>query len=259
MWRGDGRDGYWSTHPMLASIVSGVFLFLVGGFVFSSLLSWYDARRWREVARMSCHVLADRLTRGIVTTLAGLYGDRVEPVAPWKARTNWQVSDVDPLTEVYVIPEGKDRLAVFTAELPDDTPIDGDHLIDTARLRGLITDRAWSEFAIDHLRELRERGRLMVSQWAAVMIVADEPRALLNAVALLNEHVGYLRQSLERRLQQDDQDPELTAWIDDVVRRWQLVDARARILTNTLWAKADEGHFSSSSATAQSDTRRRLR
>jgi hypothetical protein len=241
---GDGQDGFWARNPMFGAIASGVFLLLFGAFVFNEVIEHRELNRWREVAEMACHVLGDQLSRGILLGITALYAAEARERGVWEVRPGWKTSDLEPLAEAVSPPPGRERIEALAGSLPP-AEHDPEDLLPRPRLTARMADVEWMEWAIADLRARRARGRDLVSQWAAVMIAAKEPRALMSACAYLNEEVGYLRQSMERSLQADlDEAEDAGAWIDDCLRRWQLLDGRARILTNHLWAAAGEAHYS---------------
>jgi hypothetical protein len=244
--RGDGTDGYWVGHPMLGSLVSGLLLLVFALFVVNEYLEWREKSSWRQVAHLSCHTLGDIVTRGIVVGLAVLYADRPATVrAPWESRAGWKTDALEPLQEIREIPEGRDSVRVFDSPKLPPPVLDAGGLIPGSRLRCLLHSPEWRLWAIEHLREVRVRGREAVASWAPVMISAEEPRRLLNHVAALNDDLGELRVAIER-LQQDDAaglEDRRESWATEILKRWQLLDARARLLTNELWRTAGQADW----------------
>lgn len=82
------------------------------------------------------------------------------------------------------------------------------------------------------------------------MIAAEEPRRLLNHVALLNDELGYLRVQLEElhaalgASSAGAAGRSVAQMQNRLIIWWQLFDARARALTNALWSAAGSDEFS---------------
>jgi hypothetical protein len=235
---GDGSRGFWTKHPMSVSILSGVFLLAFASLVVQKLLHGRELKRWEQVAKLACHTLADGVTSPVVVGLAGLYAGRdVEARGAWDEQRDTRA--LQPIMELRRLPDGVETIRVFDAPLPSLAPGEGG-LIPQQRLCRLLHDQQWTEWAIQHLKDLRIHGREVAAGWAPILIAADTPRALLNYVAQLNDQLGWLRMFLEKtnrhRLARRHDDLEKA--VDEVLRRWQLVDARARLLTNFLWKEA---------------------
>jgi hypothetical protein len=232
---------------MLGSFVSGLLMLGFGALIVDGVLKRRELKRWRQVAHLACHTLGDVATRGIVTGLAALWTDDAHlATAPAQARPDWNTANLDPVNEIREIPEGRGDVRLFRdPALPglDDRPSVA--AVPRTRLARLIADDEWRSWAIPYLRELRTRGRELVPQWAPVMIMAEEPRALLNRVAHLNDDLGVLREHIERISEKALRGlaPEQSE-IETTITAWAKLDREARVLTNELWAMAGHGHYS---------------
>jgi hypothetical protein len=223
---------------MSVSIISGIFLLAFASLVVQRLLHGHEVKRWEQVAKLACHTLADGVTGPVVVGLAGLYTGRdVEATGPWDERRD--TGALQPFMELRRLPAGVENIRTFDAPLPPLMPGDGG-LIPQQRVRCLLHDQQWTEWAIKHLKDLRIHGREVAAGWVAILIIGDKPRALLNYVAELNDQLGWLRMYLEHtnRHRLASRHAELEDAVNETLRRWQLVDARARLLTNYLWQEA---------------------
>ena len=245
--RGDGNHGFWAGHPMLGSLVSGVLMLGFGVVFLDRILKRRDLGRWRQVSHLACHTLGDQVTRGIVTGLAVLWTDDAHLAKPrYEARLNWNTANLDPIDEINEVPAGRDAVALLqdpTLPRIDERPTLAH--VPRGRLIALLGDATWRAWAIPYLREIRTRGRDLVAQWAPVMIMAEEPRALLNRVAQLNDDLGVLRERIERVSERAIRGVETEgADLVVIVNAWADLDQDARVLTNELWAMAGQSHYS---------------
>lgn len=240
---GDGSQGYWSRHPMLGSLVSGLLLAAFIGAVVERWLERREEQRWHSVARLACHTLGDSVTRPIIHALAGLVvGPSAVKPSVWMARTRSYPADQHPILHASRLPVAwPERGAVWSEAVE----LKEGELVPVARLLSLLSDRDWLQVAIGYLRPLRHETRAVLAPWAAVMISADEPRRLLNHAAALNDELGYLRVQLEElQAALETDQPTVSRLMARLVVAWQVLDARARMLTNAFWVAADSGEYS---------------
>lgn len=223
---------------MLVNVLAGLLLLAFGILVVERIIHERELKRWEQVAKLACHALADSVTRPIVVGLASLYvGKDAEVTGPWYEHRD--TTALEPVKELRGLLEGVNGMRIFDHKLPSLEPGAGG-LIPQQRLRCLLNDREWTEWSIRYLSDLRIAGRAMAAGWAPVVITADKPRLLMNYVAQLNDQLGWLRIYLEEtnRHRLAGRSADTGNAIDEGLRRWQLVDARARLLTNFLWREA---------------------
>ena len=228
---GDGEGGYWTDHPLLASIVSGLLVLALAGTAVERLLRIREERRWRGVAALACTTIADEVTRSVTATLYALWRDagyeapaRDDPLpelVPERLLPEWEVREV---------PDGREQVAVLgsgqaVAAGPSGT-------LPSGRLAELMRDPDWRRWACRHLRELHAKSRPVLAQWAPVMLPPQEPRDLLDDAALVVDHLSYLREDILTE--------RLAAEPEELERRWLALDVQARVLTNSLWKEAGE-------------------
>ena len=228
--RGDGEDGYWSTHPMLASLVSGLLVLAVAGTAVERLLRVREERNWRGVARLACNTIGDDVARRISATLHVLWREAgYEPPDLDGPRGDRPTDALLPEWEVREIPDGRDEVAVLSEGGAQEPGPWG--TLPEGRLETLMADEGWRRWACGYLRELHEEARPALGQWAPVMLRSQRPRELLDRAALVVDHLGYVRDQVK------ECDPE------DLEERWIALDIQARLLSNALWQEADEPHW----------------
>jgi hypothetical protein len=243
--RGDGRGGFWATLPLLGSLVSGLILFAILGFGVERFLDYRDKMKWRQLAALACHTLGDSGSRPMVTELAAVYVAPDDDLTQYR-RPSDSTGDLHPLTSALPIEEGKTIWALNSPSLPS-LDFAQESLVPPARLRYLLHDEEWLEFAIGRFQPLRHQIRATLAPWASIMILSHEPRALLNALASLNDDFGYFRVELEVlacSIRAKGDPDEIDERVEDAIARWQLLDARARLLTNALWRVAEVEQWS---------------
>jgi hypothetical protein len=229
--RGDGGSGYWSDHPMLASLVSGLLVLAIAGTAVERLLRTREERNWRGIARLACNTIGDDVARSISATLYVLWRDAGYQPPPLDGPRGGHPTDaLLPEWEVRSVPDGRDELGVLAngreiAAGPVGTLPHG-------RLDPLLRDDAWRMWACRHMRELHERTRPALAQWASVMLRSQGPRDLLDRAALVVDHLGYLRDDIK------DGNGRLAP--GELERRWVALDVQARLLSNALWKEAGE-------------------
>jgi hypothetical protein len=232
----DGKAGFWVSHPMLGSFISGVLLFLFVAVIVERHLKRREEKKWRQVARLSCHALGDEGSRRIVTGLAALWSGPdicIEPA--------WYVPEdtrsLVPEENVRELPPGASDISVFArSELPLVGPYEG--LVPLARLAALTEDEEWRAWACTYVQALRNDGRRLLASWAPVLLAANEPRRLLGELATLNDDLGRLRVALPKRGKATPATARRVS--QEVVELWLIADAHARVLTNALWVAAGE-------------------
>jgi hypothetical protein len=234
----DGSKGLWATHPFLSGMTTGALTLAFTVLIVNRYLSLRDGRRWRRVAAVAYRGLA-RESRDISASLASLYCDLSHIIGASYLDPEWRPKGLSPIGEIRAIPNGKDAIRAFLhADLPPED--DPDDLLPAPRVKHLASDEEWSRLVADHLASLVDRNRDAVARWAPLMMEADEPRDLLDAFASLNEELFMLHVKF-RQLSVGAED---LVDIEDVVDHWRIIDGKARILTNTLWRLAGEGHYS---------------
>lgn len=242
--RGDGRAGFWVNHPMLGALTAGALLFLFGVLVIDRLVKYREHRRWRSVARLACNTLGDELTRSIVTSLAVLWQPRsTKPLPREVARAGWRTHELRPSREIRHVPVGRDRVKVL--DVRSDLAASGPRL-DLApqqRLVRLMLDLSWRAWTAQHLRELRTGTRELLAGWSVVLLSADRPRDLLDRTAQLIDQLGYLREGLEKMSGVREPRQQVAMAVQLTADWQQILDVRARMLTNALWAEADQEHY----------------
>jgi hypothetical protein len=225
--------------------VSGLILFAILGLGVEQLLDHRERKKWKQVAALACHTLGDSGSRPIVSELSAVYLGPHDNLAQFKPLSD-QTYRMHPLASAAPV-DAAATLSVFSSCSLPPLEFADDSLVPEARLRVLLQDLDWLEFAVGRFQPLRHEIRVLLAPWAPIMILSHEPRALLNSLAHLNDEFGYFRVDLERLAQLvrgGASKTEIGPPIDAAVRRWQLVDARARILTNALWRTAGAGAWS---------------
>jgi hypothetical protein len=229
--RGDSESGYWSEHPMLTELVSGLLLLAIAGTVVERLFRAREERNWRGVARLACNTIGDDVTRSISATLFVLWRDAgYEPPPVDGPRGDRRTDALLPEWEVRELPEGRDEVAVLQDGGTLETGPEG--TLPSGRLEQLMADEEWRSWASRHLRRLHTQARPALAQWAPVMLRSQGPRDLLDRAALVVDHLGYLRDDIKDANGEGD--------LGELERRWVALDVQARLLSNALWREAGE-------------------
>jgi hypothetical protein len=232
----DRQNGFWASHPFLGGMATGALTLAFTILLLDKYLARRENYRWRRVAAVAYRGVA-RESRDISALLASLYCDTDHRIGSSYEDPNWTTYDLSPIGEIRRLPDGKHELKVFAQPLPPQD--DPDDLLPEERARVLLADRDWCALAARELDQSVDRNRDTVARWAPLMMAADEPRDLLNAFASLNDELFNLHVKLRLRGQGLDQGS-----VDDVLTHWRVIDGKARLLTNHLWRKAGEGHYS---------------
>jgi len=231
---------------MLTNLIAGFLTLALTALVVDRLVLWRDRRQWSHVATIGYRGLA-RSARNIVGALAALHIEPARDQAPGWMSPEGGTSDKHPASQIRHarLPLSRAGLRVFQAPELLRGSVSPD-LVASDRARLLLRSSEWRAFADELLAGLVDESREAVGSWAALMLGAGEPRAFLNAFASLNDELFELETRIRAVSQADEHklDQEIEQRIQAVVGQWRTVDAKARILTNSLWAAAGEGHHS---------------
>ncbi len=240
---GDGKDGFWAKWPFLSSLLSGFATLAVTVFVLDVFLRRRERRRWANVAAVGYRALG-RSTRTLVGDMALLYSDPKRLVGlPWH-QLHTGTANKHPLDQTRHAPPKPEKLmisALLDDSLASDYAADG--WIPLPRLRALLEDCEWVDFADTSLSHALDINRQTVGDWASVMLGADEPRAFLDNFARLNDDIFAL-QNLLRALVREQRNENRKSVVNLIaraaLRHWQILDGKGRLLCNYLWAAAGE-------------------
>jgi len=237
----DGKNGFWADNPFLAGLAGSALTLVATVLIVDRFLSWRSNRRWRRIARVAYRGVA-RSTRDISHELAALYCDPdLTPGSTMPGGIRGP-RDIQPIEGIRQLPAGKGELGVWkTRDLPSHWP-PLDDVIPRARLLALSCDRAWCESAAHHIGQLVDANRRAIQQWGPLMLAADEPRDVLDAVASLNDELYAVAVTLRRLW--DESIATSAADHAEAIMLWRIVDAKSRILTNAMWSAANEASYS---------------
>lgn len=228
---GDGRDGFWTRHPMLGALVAGGLLFAAGALVVERFMQGRNARRWAAVStaadRDFGHVIDEALK------------------AMWKAHSDpdpagreQQASEWTPAGRADRIRPGASAAgsyhgaapAVVRADLPD-PDYEGAALTPVTRLEMLLHDQAFVFFARKVIAQHRDEVRESVKGWAALMMWAEHSQNLLNHLSVFAEvHLSDVEYYLAWWTPENADHHARKA-----AQLWSLADVKGRVLLNTLW------------------------
>jgi hypothetical protein len=187
---GDGKDGYWAQHPMLGSLVSGILLLALAGFVVNALVEQRTARRWDRIAVVGYTELAIE-TRDALALMWGTHSGPDQQSDPRPLHL-----ELTPGRELKQDLPGKDGVAIFAdPKLPPSEagPLD---VLPNDRLERLLQDREWIDFARPHLFDLYRHTQAVTRDCAAYMIWATDPRQLLNYFADFSDAITKVHGAL---------------------------------------------------------------
>ena len=236
----DGPNGIWAQHPFITGLLTGFLTLAATIVIVNRLIEARADQRWRSVALVAYRGLA-RESRDVSTQLAALYCDADHYCGPLPTGgSQGHTRDLEPLYEIRNPIAGKDKLPVFeSSSLPTEVPDDQD-VVPVARMQLLLHDATWCKFAHDHVADLATRQIDLVAKWAPLMLSAAEPREFVDAFASLQSELFALAVALLRCANSPDDEPSIAA----ALHLWRVVDGKARIITNCLWAYSERGIFS---------------
>lgn len=235
----DLHSHFWTEHAFVTGIATGFFALATTVLILDRILQSRDKKKWFFVAAVGYRALG-RETRDVTTTTAALYCDLDQPFEADASQPNFLTDALTPLGDIRYIPADKVTLKVFTeANLPPLSDIEVGLLLPLLRLKRLIIDKEWVNLAEREYAKLVERNKITVGQWAPLLMNSSSSREMLNFFSSLNDDIWALSHEFAR-LKIDGN----ALHREKILQTMQIVDLKARLITNELWNLSGYSQYS---------------
>jgi hypothetical protein len=178
-----GVREFYTERPLQAGVVTGVLLSVVAYFGLDAVRADLNERRWAPLSRLAFMWLASQTTLLI-------------DIALWLVTAQRPVNDARPDDATQA-----ELVNIRSAAKLDPPPLQVDlgqvqHAPYRQMLERLMVEPAWRRFAVKQLGRWKWRNRAGIGTWAAAMLSTGESADVLNRLALLNEWLSDVQDSL---------------------------------------------------------------
>jgi hypothetical protein len=195
-----GLRDFYKERPLQAGVLTGLLLSIVAYFGFDAIRAELTQRRWAPLSRLALMWLASQTTILIDVALWLVTGQPPDNDARPDQATQDELIDIRARA-------GADA----ATKAPDLGQIKHDHYL--RQLEILMRDPAWRAFARQQLDRWKWRNREGIATWAAAMLTTGESADVLNRLALLNEWISTVQESLRSPAPSPAKDPT-SAWLE---------------------------------------------